>query len=125
MEKAVVGIVNYKGMVLIGKKDQNRNGLLKGKWHIPGETIKNGETDVEALLRCFKEEAGIKIVVGSYLTSYKTQTHSEVRWYECFTSTYDVKPGDDLIEVKWVPRKEVLKYCDKESVELLTKEVLD
>ena len=57
MKQAVTGIVNYNNMVLIGKKISNREGFLKGKWHIPGETIEGSENYIDALLRGFREEA--------------------------------------------------------------------
>lgn len=79
MKRAVTGIVNYNNMVLIGKKDPNREGFLKGKWHIPGETIEGEESDESALIRGIKEEAGIEIIVGKFLASHKTPTNTEVR----------------------------------------------
>ena len=125
MKQAVTGIVNYNEMVLIGKKDPNRKGFLKGKWHIPGETLEGGESDESALIREMKEEAGIEIIVERYLASHKTPTHTEVRWYECFALSYNIVPSDDLVEVKWVPKKQCKNYCDKEATDLWPKEILD
>jgi len=123
--KAVAGIVNnFYGEILIGKKNLDKEGFLKGKWHIPGETLEPGEDDKSALIRGIKEETGIEIIVGRYLGKYLTPKNNEVRWYECVALNYDIKVGSDLSDAKWVPRKKVLKYCDRESILLWPKEVL-
>ena len=124
VKEAVTGIVNYGNKVLIGKKDPDREGFLKGKWHIPGETLEEGEDDKSALVRGIREEAGIEVVVRKFLASHKTPTHTEVRWYECFALSYNIRPSTDLVEVKWVPKKECINYCDKEAVAVWPQEIL-
>lgn len=56
---------------MLGRKIYNANKILSDKWHIPGETKKEEETDEEALVRGIKEEAGIQIKVGKYLGFHK------------------------------------------------------
>ena len=65
---AVSGIVNYENLILIGKKRSDSNKFLAWEWHIPGETIKEGESDEIILKRCFMEECGLEIKVGNYKT---------------------------------------------------------
>lgn len=112
MKKAVAGIVNHNGMILIGKKDSNKEGFLSGKWHIPGETLEKNEDYVTALIRGFREETGIEIKVGKFLGSHLTSTHTKVEWYECFALSYDITPGSDFVKAKWISKKEILNYID-------------
>ena len=123
---AVSGIVNYCGKVLIGKKRSDSKKFLAGCWHIPGETIEGDETDKVALKRGFIEETNLEIKVGNYICSSITPTSkTEIRWYECFSETDSVKPGSDLEELKWVPKKNVIKECDKKAIGLWPQEVRD
>ena len=109
--KAVVALVNYNGNILLGKKLDRAEGFLSGKWHIPGETLENGETDEEGLIRGIMEEAGIEIKVSKYLASHRTPKHTLVKWYECEALNYDIRAGSDLSEVRWVPKSEVIEMC--------------
>jgi 8-oxo-dGTP pyrophosphatase MutT (NUDIX family) len=105
---AVVAVVNYKGKILIGKKRLDSHKILAGQWHIPGETIEEGETDEQALKRGMMEEAGLEIRVGRYLGKTIIPTsHSEARWYECFANTVAATPSEELIELKWADKSEV------------------
>lgn len=123
---AVIGIINYNGKVLVGKKRRDSNKFLAGEWHIPGETIEDGETDEDALIRGFQEEAGLEIRVGKYLSSHTTPTSKkEAKWYECFSKTDKVIPGSDLEKVEWILKNKVLKICSKKAYSLWPKEILD
>ena len=62
MKRAVVALVEHEGKILLGKKRQDSEGFFAGKWHIPGETMEDDETDEEALIRGMREEAGIEII---------------------------------------------------------------
>jgi ADP-ribose pyrophosphatase YjhB (NUDIX family) len=121
--KAVAAIVNYNGSILIGKKKESDGKYLSGKWHIPGETLQKGETDISALTRGINEEAGIEIQVVKYLASHKTPKHTMVNWYECIPKTTDISAGSDLSEVKWVPKKDVINICADEAKSFWPKEV--
>ncbi len=127
-KKAVVGIVDFKGEIILGKK-KDTGGFLSGKWHIPGETLENGEDFESGLLRGMKEEIGVDIVVLRYLASYKTLKGTDVRWYECRlknASDYDnINAGSDLECVVWAPKARVMEsFGDlKEIVSLWPDEV--
>ena len=125
LEKAAVAAIveDNKGNVLLGKKLKDSEGLLEGKWHIPGETLEGGESDEEGLKRGILEEAGIEIDVLRYIDSHRTPKNTLVRWYECEAKTYDIKAGSDLEKVQWVQKKDVKKRCDYESRKLWPKEI--
>ena len=85
-------------------------------WHIPGETVEEGESDERALIRGMKEETGLDIKVCRYICSSITPTsRKDARWYECSSETDNAKPRSDLEELKWVPKKEVLSLCRNEN----------
>ena len=77
------------------------------------------------MYRGFKAETGLDIIVEKYLACHETPTHTKVRWYECFTHNDNPVAGEDLVEVKFVPKSDVLKYCDKSAVEIWPKEIID
>lgn len=126
---AVSGIVNYEGKVLIGKKRSDSFKKLAGKWHIPGETIEEGESDEEALVRGMKEETQLDIIVGDYICSSISPTSkSQVRWYECFSKTDKINCSgklSDLEDVKWVNKRDVLFSVDKEAKEYWPKKIFE
>ncbi len=125
LKMAVVAIINYQGKILIGKKKSSSVKFLSGKWHIPGETIQQGESDEEALIRGMKEETGLEIRVDKYIGSSITpSSKKEARWYECFSDTDDAVPKDDLEDLKWVSKKDALSFCGN-RVTTWSKEILE
>jgi len=122
----VVAIINYQGKILVGKKRSDSSKFLSGEWHIPGEGIERNETDREALIRGMKDETGLIIKVGTYLASHQTpSSKKEARWYECFSDTDDAVPGDDLKDLEWVSKKDVLDFCGDKAVALWPQKVLN
>jgi 8-oxo-dGTP diphosphatase len=124
VEHAVVAVVNYQDKILLGKKRRDSLKFLAGEWHIPGETVEDGELDQEALKRGIKEETGLEITVGRYLGNHTTPTSQrEIKWYECYATTDKVVVGSDLEDIRWVKRNEVLIYCSPRAIELLPEEI--
>ena len=123
--KAVAAIVAHEGKILIGKKRKGSEGMMSGKWHIPGETLRERETDEQGLIRGIMEEAGIKIKPGRYLGLHETPKGTVVNWYECESLTQDITAGSDLEEIMWVPFGEVAALCHKNAVSLWPREVLE
>jgi 8-oxo-dGTP pyrophosphatase MutT (NUDIX family) len=123
---AVVAIINYQNKILIGKKKSDSEKFMKGLWHIPGETVKDGETDEEALKRGVKEETGLDITVGKYISSSITPTSkSEARWYECFCNTDKIIPGSDLEKLAWIDKEDVLYLLSLQVISLWPKEIMN
>lgn len=108
-KRAVAGIVEKDGKILLGRKRIYPKSTLSGEWHIPGETVKGQETDQEALIRGIREEAGIEIEVIKFIGSHQTPKGARVNWYLCRTSNTDLIVGSDLEEVRWIPVPEVSK----------------
>ena len=113
---AVVAIIEYNGLILVGKKIKAKH-FLSGAWHIPGGKVEQGETEEEALIREMKEEAGINIQVDKFIDErFIPEANVRVRWYLCFPLTKKIRAGDDLVEVKFVPKKDILTLCDPKAV---------
>jgi 8-oxo-dGTP diphosphatase len=113
---AVVAVVTNKGRVLLGKKIA-ASRFLGGKWHIPGGKKTGEETDEEAIKREMLEEAGIAVTVEKFLDEfYEPAAKITARWYVCSSNDESLKPGGDLSDAKWVPKKDVIKVCDKDAV---------
>ena len=122
---AVIAIINYQNKILIGKKKSSSLKFLSGEWHIPGETVQQGESDKEALIRGMKEETGLEIRVGKYIGFHITpSSKKEARWYECFSDTNEAVPGDDLEDLKWVSKKDALRFCGSRAIAFWSKEVI-
>lgn len=123
--RAVVAVVPYDKLILVGKKKADSEGMLAGQWHIPGETLIEDETDEAGLIRGMLEEASIKVNPGRYLGTHYSPKGTRVNWYECIPETTDVVAGSDLEEVKWVPFGEVMEVCNSDAIALWPQAVLN
>jgi len=97
---------------------------MSGKWHIPGETLRERETDEQGLIRGIMEEAGIKVKPGRYLGSHTTEKGTKVNWYKCEPRSTDIKAGSDLEEVEWVPFDKVKSRCHADDISLWPEGIL-
>lgn len=126
MKKVVIAVISYNGMVLIGRKRGGPLKFLVGKWYVPGKTVEEGESDEEALIRCARKETGLKIQVGKYLGSYKIPpSKMETRWYECFASTDEAVPRNNIDDILWVPRNQVISTCGPRTSRFWPDEIKD
>lgn len=104
-----VGIVLKDSHVLIVKRKQGEGNL---QWQFPGGVIENGETDLQAVIREITEETGCEVdvvkLLGQRLHPYTKKTISYwICQYKSGTlSIYD----DDLEDVKWINKDELLNY---------------
>ena len=113
--RAVIAVIRYKDKILVGKKRGDLNHFFAGKWHVPSETVEDGETDEAALIRGMMEEAGINIRVGQFIGSNISPTKKDVFWYECFADSDKVSAGSDLEEVKWTSKEGVMNICEERA----------
>jgi len=124
MKKAVTGILNLDGLILVGKKRVDSNKFLSDCWHIPGETKQGLEHDLVALKRGYREETGLEIGVETYLAEHFTpRGGTKVTWYECSALTTNAIPRDDLVEIRWIPREYVKFLCGEYVVSFWPDEI--
>ena len=64
------GILSQSGKILLQKRAD------KGTWSLPGGAIELGESAVEALVREFYEETGLKVTVEKFLNVYTKYSDS-------------------------------------------------
>lgn len=124
--RAVVAIVEKEGEILIGKKRTDITDPLSNTWHIPGGKNNNGESDENALKREIDEEADLRIRVESLIDESIQQDRGFiVSWYLCHLDGNEqiITPGDDLIEARFVPKKDVFSLCDPKASSLWPQKV--
>jgi ADP-ribose pyrophosphatase YjhB (NUDIX family) len=114
-KKAVIAVIKDCGQILMALKGEEEEGRLAGLWHVPGETLENGETDEDALHRGMREEANIEIKIMRHLGQHITAKNTEVNWYECWPLSYELQAGSDVTEVQWVPRYRVMEMCGERA----------
>ncbi len=110
-------IIERDGKYLMGKKPKGR-GPYMGTWHLLGGGINLGEeSPEEAIKREIWEEARIKIKNIEKITFSEdiTKNHEgdEIQYiFLTHRAQYDsgeLKPGDDIAELKWFNRDELKK----------------
>ena len=125
MKKAVAGIIVFEDKILIVKKIIKEGHFLSGGWHIPGGHLHRNESEKNALLREIKEETNLDIQIIKKICRYEiTENDVVVSWYLCSTKSGETTPGDDLDQIDFVKRNDVIKKCDKRAVTLFPKKVI-
>jgi 8-oxo-dGTP pyrophosphatase MutT (NUDIX family) len=115
-------IISSDGKVLMGKKDPAKGGVYPDAWHIPGGGLDDGETLEQALIREIGQEVvGLDVTRTQYRelplvghgSSTKTLPSGERVWCNMEFHRFEVrldkpaaelvelKPGDDLVELRW------------------------
>ena len=86
------GILSQSGKILLQKRAD------KGTWGLPGGAIELGESAVEALVREFYEETGVKVIVKKLLNVYTKYSDSYPNGDEAqvITILYLVKPENTV-----------------------------
>ena len=126
MKTVVAGIVIFNNEILIGKKITKRNHFLSGGWHIPGGHVFENEDLIASLIREFKEETNLEIsVIHKIVEKPIPENNVVVHWYLCKSESANVVPGDDLSDLKFVNRKNVVKECDIRATRFWPKEVME
>lgn len=62
---SVAGIAHYGRNVLIAHR--NPVGQMGGRWEFPGGKVDGEESDLQALVREFREEFGIDVIPGQFI----------------------------------------------------------
>jgi A/G-specific adenine glycosylase len=106
--KAVLGIINHSQRYLIQKRAST--GLMSDLWEFPGGKIRDGETPQQALQREIKEEVGLEVKVGPFLTRvYHSYTQFRVT-LDVFQCALKEKPKLNHQTHKWVTLQEFQNY---------------
>lgn len=114
----VEGIIHTTNKILIVKKRFDKSHPLSGKWHFPGGKLRSEENPWNAIVREIKEETNlrvkpVKIVdAHTYAEFYKLHNSNILHIiFECFPySKCRIKPGGDIVAVKWVRVKNIRKF---------------
>ena len=111
METRVVvsAVIEKDGKFLFGKKPQNM-GPYPNTWHLLGGGVNEGESIIEAVKREVLEESGIALTNMepiSFDEDYEPNKHGIKTHYIflVFKAQYksgELKPKDDITELKWV-----------------------
>ena len=109
----VLGIIldQEKKKILIGKRENDPN-IKELTWCFPGGRLNLGEDLDEALKRNIKEKTGYDIKNLGAFFSRTYPEDPELLTVSFLTKVFEgeEKPGDDLVELKWVDPKELDKY---------------
>lgn len=111
-----------------------RGGVpLKGEWSLPGGVLETGETLVEGMKREILEETGLLVEPVSFAGVYdrilrdaagKPQYHYVLVDHVCRVVGGQLKAGSDVVDVRWVPERELPEYKLAEMTEQVIREVL-
>jgi len=100
-----------KRKILIGKKESDSQ-IKKLVWAFPGGRPKYGEEIEDTLKRKIELKTGLKV---ENLGSIFSRTHKEnpgflLIYHLCEVVGGKEKPGDDIVELKWVKPEELERY---------------
>ncbi len=104
----------------------DKNHFLSGGWHIPGGHLNEHEGEEQALLREFKEETNLNIIIVKKLCSHCVKDiNTFVSYFVCSANSLNAVPGDDLEEISFVEKNKVVELCDERVTSLWPKKLID
>lgn len=106
----VIRVMN-SGNYLIGKR--KRNEILGGYWHWIGGKVHAKELKERAIIREVKEEVGVTVEVGRFITSHLVQyDHGtfDVYFYECTLASDEALKPIGVEEFRVVSLPEILNF---------------
>ena len=113
----VTALIEKDGTFLFGQKPKDV-GPYPNTWHLLGGGINPGEPAKDALKREIMEEAGIEITDierVSFDEDYEEDKHGEKTHYiflvfRAKASTDQVRPSDDIKELKWIHKSDLSNH---------------
>ena len=110
MKDVTAAIIEKEGKILIARRKQ---GLyLAGKWEFPGGKVEKGETPEACLRRELREEFGIEVELGDFITASEFDygdIHIRLLAYHVYYRSGDFILTDHS-EVHWVLKSELMNY---------------
>lgn len=111
----VGGVVIEEDRVLLIRRGREP---LKGEWSIPGGMLELGENLKEGVRREVWEETGLKVRPLEALLVFdriqkngkRVQYHYVIVDYVCRRTGGRLKSGSDVLDARWVDRKELPEY---------------
>lgn len=125
MIRAVIAIIEHGGNVLVGKKRTDDTHRLSDAWHLPGGRLEADENELAALRREIREETGLEVELLEKLAESSTQDRRAcLHYYRCRIVGGTLRAGDDLVDVRYIPKNAVTAFCDKRATSHWPQEVL-
>lgn len=111
--RVTVSVVIKQGNTVLmvrEKKERTRN-----RWNLPGGHVENGESIIVAAKRELLEETGIEADLSSVIGIYSSNT--SVRFVLGAGDVDQIpSPGDEILEVSYIPLSELLEFPDSKLV---------
>jgi len=112
-EVVILGIIfdPKKKKILIGRRENDPN-ITELKWCFPGGRLKQGEDVDQALKRVLKLKTGygVKNLGAIFSKTYPEKPELVSVYFLTQVFEGNEKPGDDIVELKWVSPKELEKH---------------
>ena len=110
-----LGIIVNKNRVLIGVRSKKDKWVTNLTWTFPGGKMNSLDFDAE-IKKTVKTETGLEVKVNSIIASrnhpdsgFKTAEIVALYFY-CSSVKGKLKPGKELVKLKWVKATDVFKY---------------
>jgi len=112
----VGALILRRGRILLVERGQEP---LKGYWSLPGGAVETGELLEDALRREVREETGLEVRPVAMFKIFERilrdardtpEYHFVVVDYRCRVVGGELRPGDDVSQVAWVPEKSLSAY---------------
>ncbi|MBN8706381.1 MAG: A/G-specific adenine glycosylase [Bacteroidetes bacterium] len=124
-KEIAVGLCFFEGKVLIARRHENQ--MLAGLWEFPGGKLEVGETLPECVIREFKEEVGLDVIVTDKIAAVNhafTHFTITVHAYICKHISGEALPLSGS-EVKWVFPEELSQFPFPKANLVIIKSFLD
>jgi 8-oxo-dGTP diphosphatase len=112
---AVGGLVVDRDRILVVQRATEPH---KGEWSLPGGLVELGETVKQALVRECREETGLEVrpaevaaVIDRIVPGAdgRPEYHYVLIDYLCSVRPGELRAGDDVSDVRWVDRQELVR----------------
>lgn len=114
-------LIFHRGSILLVERG---GSPLKGYWSLPGGLLETGETLEEGIVREVLEETGLRVKPVEFYGLFqrimrdakgRAEYHYLLADYVCKVIGGELRPGDDVSRVEWVPRRRLKEYTMTEG----------